>query len=773
MNLVPSLLIIAITLATIDANAGVESRRSRRLKKMTVKTDTPPQQQHPIQVALDSLTNYANVQRTLTIQNPDIAYAMRKALVIADLIIQTDGTLNISLCPSVKASFIPSNPEEYEVNMGKVLDQLDASWQGVFANIQAPTDPNSVSSLVLRGMFSLAPNQPLTDRHAKMAVLAAMLSPYNQGPVGNCFAVNDVIRDHQEYYRHAVEDYQAIAMNGFIQRPVNNTRDNFFFLPILADSDRDQPFNLGSDGSFPNTNYSLLDAPGFAAAVTAMGGNGISGLSDTVVGMLSSNAQGDPFQVTPSQVIAAIAQAVASQTSADANALSASGQYAFSALTNNTVLRAVEGCFAAMAEDRPNDSTRGNINACVDQALSSTWDSLNGTDGVDQFQQTFDQTFNSSYRLLYNLNIPLAQVSSDGSSTDGGFQLYQRVSQTPAQPGNRIATPQQFQQLLLQAISDTQNQLGSTSDVQTIASTLTSAVNTGDFLKNALWAYDQANQQEPDPVQNYQKLSRTPMQSCDGDNPYEVDDIDTDVTYDNNVQHYTPSNANDLITWCLNLAKTAPPELIPLDSPQHAFNFVPGNPDIAAFVKNGMPANQWLQNMLVVPGLQVSRQTIPAATQQALANGMYNQIANALSDSSSYKRLVQGLSKQTLTVKDYSTNLLNGINKLLGSNQNQAHEVALVLDALLLQALPANASAILSQSAIRFAFTNWNQGTKDIYFCAFFNPRTEQIGFGTIFEDKTNLQPMDEDAWVNHQPWDVDLSPTAPKSSRKPSLMKR
>ncbi|MBX9744920.1 MAG: hypothetical protein K2X08_06905, partial [Chlamydiales bacterium] len=90
-----------------------------------------------------------------------------------------------------------------------------------------------------------------------------------------------------------------------------------------------------------------------------------------------------------------------------------------------------------------------------------------------------------------------------------------------------------------------------------------------------------------------------------------------------------------------------------------------------------------------------------------------------------------------------------------------AQEVAVALDALLIESLSANDQAILNQSAIRFAFTNWNQGTKDIYFCAYFNPRTELIAFGSILEDKTNLQPMDEIQWVNHQTWDVDMTPFA------------
>ena len=126
---------------------------------------------------------------------------------------------------------------------------------------------------------------------------------------------------------------------------------------------------------------------------------------------------------------------------------------------------------------------------------------------------------------------------------------------------------------------------------------------------------------------------------------------------------------------------------------------------------------------------------------------------------------MQKLNIQNLSVKDFAQALLKNVNVLLHSNQAQEHQVARLLDAILLQSLSAADQAILCLSSVRFAFTNWNQGTKDIYFCAYFNPRTEQVGFGTILEDQTHLQPMDEDAWVNMQQWDVDLMPIPPTAT--------
>src|SRR6185295_14530678 len=87
----------------------------------------PPRFSTPFQSASFELNNYAALQRQLGIQDADLALAMRKALVMADLLVKGDGTLDLASCSLAKSTFISSQPEEYEINMGKVLDNLSSS----------------------------------------------------------------------------------------------------------------------------------------------------------------------------------------------------------------------------------------------------------------------------------------------------------------------------------------------------------------------------------------------------------------------------------------------------------------------------------------------------------------------------------------------------------------------------------------------------------------------------------------------------------------------
>ncbi len=713
-----------------------------------------------IQQAVEELNNYTTLQKSLGLQDPDLSLGMRKALILAELLINPAGQINTSLCTDLKANFVPQNPLEYEITIGRILDQLSSNheWQLFFDTVKMPNDPKSTANLVIRGLFGLSPKDAITDWHAKVAVLSALFAPCNQGPVGDCFAICDLVRDHREYYFHTAHDCAEIIQNGFITRTGKNLNDNFFFLPILADYDAGTLIQLNTSGIIPGTSTALLDAPGFAAAWKAMGGGAIP---PKIYQALAYRYE----QPTPaSEIINFLAQQIAYfDSSLDKDTLAQQGNYAYCCLTNNPVLRAVEACFASMAEDRPQDSTRGNINDCISQSLASTWKAISTVPIAKKVKKHFDSNFNNSYRLIYNFNIPLAQVSADGNSTDGGFQLYKRNPKDPTSIGTRVETPEDFRNLVLEAAELTSVSFGGNYLVRSMTTQLVTYIKHDDFLKNALWAYDSQNQKVSDPIGNYTQLARSPMQSCDGDNPYEVDDIDTGHTFDSSIEQRTVKNAQDLVSWCLVLTKRQlQGGLYPMNSPQHAFNFVPNLPELIPFAKSSLSTSQWINQILIAPGMKVASSKMDSATQDLFANRVYSAISNAIPNQQKYQSIVNKLNSQSLNVQHYAQGLVNGITRLLQADASATKQISLLVDSILIQSLPTNDKAAIQRPAIRFAFTNWNAGTKDIYFCAFFNPRTCKVAFGNIEENKENLQPMDEDAWVNNQQWDIDLHPLAP-----------
>ena len=114
------------------------------------------------------------------------------------------------------------------------------------------------------------------------------------------------------------------------------------------------------------------------------------------------------------------------------------------------------------------------------------------------------------------------------------------------------------------------------------------------------------------------------------------------------------------------------------------------------------------------------------------------------------------LNTQALTTQCYAQTVLTTIDHIFNLSGNQAMEFSVPFDAIFLLSLPQATQQALSSTAIRFAKTNWDQGDKNLYFCTYFNPRTANLGFATIAEDRTMLNVMDEYQWVDQQEWDVE-----------------
>ena len=223
-----------------------------------------------IEQSIVELNQYVSQQQSYGLQDPNLAYAMRKGVVLATLLLDSDGTLNTALCPALNTSFVPEQPLEYEANIGRILDLLDSSWQAFFDGVVKPVDSNSPSNLTVRALLSLPNEEPITDYHAKVAVLASMFAPYNQGPVGDCFATADMVRDHYLYYTHAADDYAALVKNGYLTRLVDKHNDNFFYVATIADGSCGTGLSITSDGNIVGSNLPLLSAPGLAAAASLM-----------------------------------------------------------------------------------------------------------------------------------------------------------------------------------------------------------------------------------------------------------------------------------------------------------------------------------------------------------------------------------------------------------------------------------------------------------------------------------------------------------------------
>ena len=709
--------------------------------------------------------------------------SMYEPKMIAYNLLTKEGKLNLGMIPLFKAAVIPEkNLLEYQVGMNWVLATMNSSWQPIFDTIVQPVKDNEESAYMLRAYLRLKSSQEITDFHAKWAALAALLSQLTQGAVGDCFAVSWAIKKHNEYLTQSLKDYAELIKNGYLTRSVGGIPERFYFDNTLADDDLQNAISITSLGALGDKGINIWDVPGILNACRMMGHEASRGLLRDAIKPLFANNQGS-INTTPEKIIESIAR-LSVQGTSDLKLQNQIllGKYGFS-LTQNHILRAWETAMAGMAEAVPNQNIRELWLGSVNSALKALWDNIKANHSAEtqvlitQLQSNFVSDMNALTRCIYNSAIPLAQVSSDGSSTNGGFELYGRSREDEFCRGWRVANPVDLQDFLLDVINTAAHNLAKTYSSEDEVALLNSISNNFDsymagaeFMKDLFYAYDEGNKKFPDPASHYLELSMTPMTSLSGDDPFAVEAIDTGISFLPDAKTINPHNPYQLIQWILNLAQwkettqhyledSVPNELDPATSPQHAFNISFEDSDIKAFVLSKQSSDGWIYNKIVAPNLKLQTTLVDDKTKQTFSDNLihwlnenvqgFKQIEGAFSSSLSH------INQKQMDIKTYATAVLSLLSTSLHATENAQKELSVVFDSLFLISMPDALYQELSQTALRFANTNWNQGDKDIYFCVYYNPRSGGLSFGTIDEDRSNLNAMNEYEWVDQQQWEV------------------
>lgn len=679
---------------------------------------------------------------------------------LANCLLTSNGQLNFGLVSDLQEAFLPKNPLEWLQNLSRTLDQMDASWQEIINTIQLPKDPCCVSNDLIRAELQLPLSMPLTDLHAKQVALSAVLCQLNQGPVGDCFAVAWEIRKHNVFPLRALKDYAQLLREGFLLRPVGHEEESFFYVPTLADEALTQEISLDPQAKF-------WQWPTIIAACRHMGIDDPEQEAQAILRLLHA-------KTTPEKII----QAYAEVRGKDA----ARGNYGFSAI-NHRLLRATETAFAGMAEARTSDPVRKATIACALKALRMALKKLDTSSPIKiatlnrYLDAELADKLNRKIRYVYNAVISMSGLSADNHSTMGGFELYERADfpsvdretrnallrcRNPI--GKKVETPPQFSNLVGCAIELTKpfsvlRASSSPEEIQfftEVFQTISSFAKTRSFTDETFRSF----------AMHFETSQRemTPLSAKCGDNPREVIAIEHGADPEKKLKTARFANPYDLIQWVLDLVRwqkdtnqdfdsNLPQQLVPVESPQHAFNLSLGNKEMDEFLKSNLSSEAWLHNLLVA-GEKISSARFPPKTRKMIELQLLEHVKKQWRLPPQFENQFQTLMDQShnqhLSILYYSQQLVNTVSQFLGINPRQ---LGLLVDSLLIPHLPE-----VSAQSVRFALTNWNDSVKNIYFCIYYNPRTKELALGQINEDKTGLSPMDEDEWVNRQEWTAEVN---------------
>ena len=716
------------------------------------------------------------------IQDMQVWISIKKPIEIAKVLITSTGFFNRAIIEQVKKAFLVSGVHaEYERDIACGLDSLKNA-QELQQKIEAITKPAAGyydSNIVIRATLGLAPNEVVTDAHAKMTAISAELSNMRQGPVGNCFAAFLAYELLEMRPDKCLDDFTALLKNDELIRIVEGSPKEFEYVLDISDDDIRKEFTLTPNWKIKGTQVSIWMVPGIRASCKMMGikeGQEV-GLIKLVIADIKKAKNEENPTLTAHKLIYEIASRL---KSGPLDVLFTLGKFAFSAETNNPLLRVWESSIAGMAEARTTDLVRSKILTCVSQALKLPLKPVTFSDSLleQQIQATFQQVLGAKLTLRFDPSISLGGLSADGRSTDGAFVSYEGGKTSSSE--TRIDTPDKFvtfvehtipltQKALTVNLANDQDREKLVAIMQRVSTFLRDEKEA--FLNLALLNYDTENRRVKNPLpnllQNWEKLEHTPWIDRTGDDNREVLDTYLERPIQTKPVSYTPKNAQDLLRFVLKFARDEqasshflddeyPRTLYPCDTPTHAFSLIPEHPTVTKAVRSDKSIDLWISENVVNPALQISQGAITEQVRTLIIDYISTKIL-APEYVDSFKKLMATLNGE-LSLRAFRSKALEALRKVSHIRPSMLSQRANMLDSYILQLCAELKKTDLHMKAwvgsiVHFADSNWNDGVKDIHFCLFLNPTTEIMQFGSICDDGTGLTLLPQNDWVTNQQW--------------------
>lgn len=154
---------------------------------------------------------------------------------LADAMISADGHLSVIPFDQLIPLMDFPKDSDFGIYLRKVISYIesDKGFSEILDQVKITVENNSPVAKIVAKMFDLPAGTPLTDRHAKVAALSAILTRARQSSnVGSCFGTSCLIisQSDKDVLKKSLEDYQYILANNGLMRA--DVEENSYSYPI-------------------------------------------------------------------------------------------------------------------------------------------------------------------------------------------------------------------------------------------------------------------------------------------------------------------------------------------------------------------------------------------------------------------------------------------------------------------------------------------------------------------------------------------------------------
>lgn len=661
--------------------------------------------------------------KNFRLQNPEQAAALATSKEIGKALIAPNGTLNKGIIYELRR-LLPENPlEDYQKDILRVLHALETSskLEAILNNIVKPEVNAYQIKNVIRSVLGLPFGEEITDIHAKQAALIALLSHMRQGPVGSCFATFIAIGLLNQKLEKCLQDFAEILKTGKAVRLVEKERKEFSFKTSIADEDLTKKFKLDRYGN-------IFEQPGFKAAFKQMGLINLERDKKTVLERLFKNVHEETVEVDAKTLLGCFENFEM-------------GLFAFSCETNNGLLRIWENLLAAMPEGVKGGGI--NTNRVIDAILAALKEQfktsilVKGKPVVNPLKESLKGQLLNRINLVYNNQL----------GADGGYEM------------KDVENPAAFKALIVDALKDAQGDDPDNGILTTIEKVKNFISNDPLFLKNVLWAFDDANKKIENPA--------SALERCNLPWRFEAGNSLRN-TYAVEMEHPIPSpilthpkNASELAVCFLNICKklekvtnvytdTEENEKIPMETPTHAFNANVESEKVKAYLQANENPEEWLKRTLIEQSKLALRGQIDSTSRQKVYHFILNPENNLIPQNraADFKEKFDRM-PNVMQMETFSSKIMEILIELNHPDPSRKNELWQIMAAYFLsEGLPEKIRDRLDEASLPIADLSWSKDNSDLNFKVMFDVITMKPILVGINTSKTSYKVVNQNEWV-------------------------
>ena len=240
------------------------------------------------------------------------------------------------------------------------------------------------------------------------------------------------------------------------------------------------------------------------------------------------------------------------------------------------------------------------------------------------------------------------------------------------------------------------------------------------------------------------------------------------VTKSNTYSSANQKNAFDLLVSFISFGRSSPDtnKLLTKDiwstPPITPFTLTTGDKTVAKVMASNEASTAWIERKIINPCKSIG---INVLNEEQITK-FINIAAPALVSKELQTEFIKRaqvkqknlIAANNATVHTVSNDLLQTGLSLNGKSHlhTPKAEMSSTLTSIFLESILTDAdSKRIARHIARIADTNWEDDSKHIYFCCFWDPVTASVQLGTIDDDGTQLQCINQDEWVKNVPWEM------------------